>query len=227
MAYKMSPHSPRRAAAIKLGKRLARLLEERHVSRRGLALHLGTSRSLLQLWIRGDVLPSLENAARLSEALADDELLAIVKAARVGRCPCGRDFLIDGGNRRRYCSAACQRTEQKVRDGVLPKRDTLARQLEVYRQAIDGYCRSCEPEGLCRTADCPLRDVSPLPLVRPVDVDVAEPWVQGQPDPETKSAVMRSAWSRLSPAERRARVEAVRRGRWGAREALTERTAGG
>ena len=217
MSYRIQPHSPRRTAAIKLGKLLAQRLEERHVSRRGLAAHLSTSRSLLQMWIRGEVLPSLESAGRLAEALADDRFLEIVKASRIGKCPCGREFLIDGGGRRKYCSPECLRAEQKVRNGVLPNRETLARRLESYRAATDAMCRSCEPEGLCRTPECALRDVSPLPLVRITSMDVAEPWKQGQPDPVQKRAVMQASWAHLTPAERAARVEAARRGRWGDR----------
>lgn len=38
------------------------------------------------------------------------------------------------------------------------------RRLDGYAEAIDAMCRGCEPEGLCRTAECPLRAFSPLPL---------------------------------------------------------------
>ncbi len=33
------------------------------------------------------------------------------------------------------------------------------------RGAVASFCRGCEPEGICRTADCQLRPVSPLPLI--------------------------------------------------------------
>jgi hypothetical protein len=33
-----------------------------------------------------------------------------------------------------------------------------------HQAAVEAFCRSCEPEGFCRTPACELRPVSPLPL---------------------------------------------------------------
>ena len=43
--------------------------------------------------------------------------------------------------------------------------DALGRQLQRYVAATVAMCQSCEPDAVCRQADCPLRAVSPLPLV--------------------------------------------------------------
>lgn len=37
--------------------------------------------------------------------------------------------------------------------------------LGMHRDAVAAMCETCEPLGYCRTADCPLRSVSPLPLL--------------------------------------------------------------
>jgi len=44
--------------------------------------------------------------------------------------------------------------------------DQQGRLLEDHRQAVEAMCRGCEPEGRCRDAECALRPVSPLPLIR-------------------------------------------------------------
>lgn len=42
----------------------------------------------------------------------------------------------------------------------------LYRERKALRQAVLAMCRSCEPDGVCMQADCPLRPVSPLPLTQ-------------------------------------------------------------
>jgi transcriptional regulator with XRE-family HTH domain len=41
---------------------------------------------------------------------------------------------------------------------------TYQRRIDGLAGSIDDMCRSCEPEGLCRTPECALRAASPLPL---------------------------------------------------------------
>ena len=52
--------------------------------------------------------------------------------------------------------------------------DRSSRQLDSVRAAIDAMCNDCEPAGVCRTADCPLRTVSPLPLALSPDKQATE-----------------------------------------------------
>ena len=88
--------------------------------------------------------------------------------------------------------------------------DRLADQVAGYRFVIDEMCHSCEPEGVCRTASCPLRPVSPLALqhgagVREVRA-VEGPWGSHR---EAQLVAIRAAnaerWSR--PGEREAMAD--------------------
>jgi hypothetical protein len=107
--------------------------------------------------------------------------------------------------------------------------------------AIEDMCRSCEPEGLCRTPECPLRAVSPLSLIaNDVDVEPARKplgrW--GRPelhaehaeamrkrhaaDPalrERTGQLMRAAWAATPPEERSRRMSEARRRGIAARKA--------
>ncbi len=38
--------------------------------------------------------------------------------------------------------------------------------LSDHVSAVERMCRDCEPAGECKTPDCPLRSVSPMPLAR-------------------------------------------------------------
>lgn len=70
--------------------------------------------------------------------------------------PCGRPFdRITSGLRRDFCSDRCRTMANRRPD---KRRDER-------QDAIDAFCASCEPEGLCRTAECELRGFSPLPFV--------------------------------------------------------------
>lgn len=84
-------------------------------------------------------------------------------------------------------------------------------QLEAHLTAVEAMCRSCEPEGLCRNEECPLRSVSPLPYVPMRDVGLAEKalgrWAQPGARDEAARA-KRAWWEDLSPARR---AEIVRR----------------
>lgn len=42
--------------------------------------------------------------------------------------------------------------------------DRSARRLTVVQASVGAFCRGCEPSGICRTPECELRPVSPLPL---------------------------------------------------------------
>lgn len=93
-----------------------------------------------------------------------------------------------------------------------------------YQEATDAMCRSCEPEGLCRTAECPLRTVSPLPLVAN-DVDVAAarrpPGRWGTPAlRQAQSEAMRAQWA--GDDERRRRVSEQQRARFATPEQRAE-----
>lgn len=80
---------------------------------------------------------------------------------------------------------------------------------EAYAGAVAAMCAECEPEGLCRTIECPLRLVSPLPLAG-VKVDEAKPAVGLWATPgmhEHMAEKMREAHAR-NPEHRRPFVAA-------------------
>jgi hypothetical protein len=112
-------------------------------------------------------------------------------------------------------------------------------QLNEHLAAVEAFCAACEPEGICRTGDCPLRSVSPLPFIPMADVALAqrqptrqEIWAGSDQrranhsatmrrrwqDPgrrEAQGARTRSWWASLSPAERVTHAEKVSEARRG------------
>ncbi len=137
---------------------LHRALLRRGMGTRALAAAIGVSAPAVRYWRRGEYLPSMEMAERLADVLGEPAILDAVRAARTGTCRlCGRGRLIRISSRRYYCSDRCRRLAEK---GVTPK---VPDERDV---AIAHFCAQCEPEGLCRDIDCPLRPVSPLPFAR-------------------------------------------------------------
>lgn len=113
----------------------------------------------------------------------------MILAARTFVCArpgCGRTFRNDTGAPRRYCSAMCLRINANLRiaerhtrragqTGDNRTRSAATRRLKsglaiadergrLLESAIAAMCQACEPEGICRLEDCPLRPFSPLPL---------------------------------------------------------------
>lgn len=226
MTYTIPPESPRRVASRKFALAFTAALANTGISKRELASRLTgrrSSRSSIQLWAKGQSLPTVETARRLDEILGTELEQLIIESRRV-ECQngCGRTVIVRGNAARtRYCSPSCAKQAGKVRTGLMPKRDTLLRRLGLHQEAVAAYCAECEPDGICRTATCPLRSVSPFPLL-----GTGRPPVRHQAlaidGLETRRRVgeaSRSSWARLTPAERSARVEKIRQGRWGEREA--------
>jgi len=178
------PDSPRLIGARRFGDALTRAMTRHQVGQNNLAKAAGVARSAVVQWRHGRNLPTLKTAIRLSEALSDDTLLAIVREARTGHCArCGKPFLHEGAGPKKYCSELCLRVTQKLRIPIDEqprariKRDVGKRirvlladvevslhSLEEHQASVALMCLACEPGGFCHTADCPLRPVSPLML---------------------------------------------------------------
>lgn len=102
----------------------------------------------------------------------------------------------------------------------LARIDRSARQLAVANAAVAAFCAGCEPEGVCRTADCPLRALSPLPLaVSAKQASDARP-AEGVHGPSHRAAWLEATrggnerrWSR--PGERERQADETR-ARWDA-----------
>jgi transcriptional regulator with XRE-family HTH domain len=128
----------------------------------------GVDQSTLSCWLAGTRLPTLQRADRLADVLEAPALSTAVASALRRRCVrCRRKFYAEARNRNhtRYCGKACRMAVHRAR---VNRTDVAASRLRTAKleRAIAAFCRGCEPDGICRTAACPLRDVSPFPLGR-------------------------------------------------------------
>lgn len=189
MTYTIPADSPKKATALTFGRELVKACHTRGIPRNELWRATGIGRTALDNYRTGSVLPRTEAAAALAQILDWPKLLEIVRQARTRSCArCGRPFRMEGGNsgRKIYCGPACRdlagqdkaasrrlrkggQTDdrrqttaaiQRLRSGMRIAEDRAAE----LADAIDAMCRDCEPQGICRTADCPLRAFSPLPF---------------------------------------------------------------
>jgi hypothetical protein len=163
--------SPRRVVAHRFGLELGRAMRANGASIRGLTRDVGASRTAIHFYLAGENLPSLETAGRLADVLGRPSLVAIAAEGRSGACEvCDRPFTsAAGAGNRRYCSEACRvrMGHIRARSGPVRERAIVAERTAArYVAAVDAYCRTCEPEATCRTPECPLRVVSPLPIAR-------------------------------------------------------------
>jgi len=169
MSFRPSAWSPRRAAALRFGVELDKAMKARGVGRPRLAEHLGMkSHSIIAHWRSGRGLPRIDAAIQLASVLDCPKLVDIVKSVVDLKCEtCGKPFTHTGNGPRRYCSDRCRDIRGKMRAGQpLRQRADIAEQRAAeYQIAVNGYCRSCEPQGQCREPECPLRPVSPLPII--------------------------------------------------------------
>lgn len=171
MTQPLSAESPRRAAARAFGVGLRKAIVRRRIAKRELARRSGVTRSAIANYCCGSNLPTQTTAARLAEVLDASALLEIMARARELVCPIdGVRFVFAGQSRRTYCSPECQHVADKMRQGVDHRvtSEAAVRRLKLHQQAIGAMCRSCQPDGECRDATCPLRVVSPLPLAQSV-----------------------------------------------------------
>lgn len=169
MTVPLSPDSPRRRAVIRFGVLLTETMAARGVGKKGLTRQLGVSGGLLWQWSNGNNLPRMETALRLAEALGEPRLADIVREARTASCEvCGASIINEGGGPVRFCTEACRVVRNVARSGTPTRQRAVVaeRRLALYQDAVAAYCAGCEPEGLCRDAECALRPVSPLRLAR-------------------------------------------------------------
>jgi transcriptional regulator with XRE-family HTH domain len=140
-----------------------------------LAEQLGVDHSTIVDWRGGRRLPRIHLASALADALYAPHIAEHVVAARSLECDqCARSFVYDnvGGRPRQFCSQKCARLSWAHRHRTEARREwgqvhTGLRNRAVSAvAAIGAFCRSCEWDGLCKDAECPLRDYSPLPLAK-------------------------------------------------------------
>jgi hypothetical protein len=147
----------------------------------------GFSHFQFDAWLHGRALPRLDRAIKLAEVLDWPALVEITREGRTGTCQrpgCGKTYITETGKSRMYCSPRCYRlvheydlsfahaqrrklgSEEAVLHAQAAEGRARLEELEELRRSVAGMCKECEPEGYCRTAACPLRIVSPLPLAR-------------------------------------------------------------
>ncbi len=178
MTVELSSTSARLPAARRFADELRRSMAEHKVGQRRLGKLTGCASSAVAQWRMARNLPRLDTAIRLAECLSNDRLTEIVREARTQPCQrCGTPFLNEGGAPKKYCSERCLTIAAKIR-GVLGDRTPARKKLTAMRAdlkatqesllelqvSVQEMCRSCEPAGYCRTPECALRLVSPLPL---------------------------------------------------------------
>ncbi|MGV0985015.1 MAG: helix-turn-helix domain-containing protein [Limnohabitans sp.] len=193
MSFTITPDSPKALAAKTFGRELEKAAAARNVSWRELERQTGLGRSSLSNYRHGALLPKTEAAYALATVLGWPKLRDLIDAARQYRCQnplCGRMYRNDTGAPNRYCSRTCRdavasakaaksraNTAGNLERMGLPGRRTRSEadrdrraavrltreEIRLYAACVEAFCRACEPEGMCRDAECDLRPVSPLP----------------------------------------------------------------
>jgi len=187
--YTIPPDSPKAVKAAAFGRELIKACRARNVPLKELERVTGVGHTSLDNYRRGLNLPKVEVAVALAHTLDWPKLAEMIVAARTFACArkgCLRTFRNDTGAPHKYCTEMCRRIAENLRmastrvrqagqTGSKASANAAVRQLrsaigiaderaQVVEGAIDAMCRGCEPEGVCRLADCPLRPFSPLPL---------------------------------------------------------------
>lgn len=226
MTHTIPVSSTKHDRAIKFGRELERAMKTRDVGTRTVAEALGSSRTSVMYWRTGRILPRLETVQLIAATLDWPRLISLLIELRTKTCDVDAVVFVDesGSDNRRYCSTSCQKVGRKrlagrdVRASAVKAERGLAR----HRAAVEAFCRGCEPDGWCKTPECDLRVVSPLPLVAdraeivPVVASKRNGWVG--PERIAQASVRQSrTWADMDPdarAERIARAaEASKRAR--------------
>lgn len=225
MTYTIPPDSPKAVQAAEFGRELVKACRARSVPLKELERAAGVGHTCLDNYRRGLILPRTETAYVLAAALDWPQLRVLVdrfRTATCGRSGCERRFRNDGGSRKRYCSYECQQIARARRQASQRARragqtgDGRSRAAQIARlhsavkiadekvavlsSAIGAMCLECEPEAICRQAECPLRPFSPLPLELHA----------GTGQPRTIATIRSGSWS----PERRATFRAHLEERW-------------
>lgn len=228
MSEYLSPDHPRKAAAVRFGKELIRAIAASGATKQDLARATGHREALIWAWTKGNHLPRIESAQKLASALNAPKLVQICVDGRKTNCvECGKVLVQASGPMKRYCSSRCQNIQFKLRHAKGSPRERVVsaeRQLSVYTNAVQEMCFTCEPEGMCRDNGCPLRVVSPLPvMVYEADADVVQPsemdryhkrW-QSLEERRKQAERSRQYWATRTAEEKQNHMKRATTGRWG------------
>ena len=161
----MNRSRPKRLPTGQFLPYLQEVLDKKGLKRIDLVDILDIHESSIYAWWFTDSWVSLEDVATLADHFEDQTLIQRAIAERTKVCDwCQRQF-VARRQFQRFCARSCSTrvSRDKVRDRRHQQYTVRATALE---ETIDLMCRSCEPSGLCRQADCPiqLRGHSPFPL---------------------------------------------------------------
>ena len=152
-----SPEYQRAAVTYSAALRLA--LRERNMTRTQLARAVGVSPEAAGNYLRASYIPRPDIADAIAHVLVSPRLAELASSGRRIRCAiCGRATW-RGQTRRRYCSKDCWEKSRINSSQSIPPGHSI------IQAAVDAFCGSCEPEGVCRTPECALQPFSPLPLI--------------------------------------------------------------
>lgn len=155
-------------------KRKARGMTQKHV-----AELLGVTPRAIYMYEFQRSSITVENAANLANILDAPELMEIVRRHREKSCAICYKTFMDASSHwgKLTCSMRCFRVwkqrKQRLENDVYRERGLMRTQgklriaetrLREKDAAIAAFCRSCEPELVCRNGGCQLRSESPLPL---------------------------------------------------------------
>jgi hypothetical protein len=237
MTYVVTSGTLKATRAKEWGEEMIRACRARNITFNELGRTVNHGHTAIGYYRKGSILPRTETAIAISQALDWPRLATMIVAFRSGTCArsgCGRSFRNDGGGPKKYCSSVCLKIAANVRIAERRRRQagqaksperlrsaadrrmkgvisTLQGELAVMHEYVAKMCRACEPDGLCRALDCPLRPISPLPFHEQIG--------EAKSDRERR----RNTWT----PERRERLRIATIARWarpGEREAQAARS---
>lgn len=168
----VSERSASTGAAVTIPECLV-TLQGRGIRLLAMAEAAGVSQSSVTAWKAGKWLPDVKHATLIAERYDYPEFLAAVKAARTISCvKCSKPFLAPNFQvgKARYCSRQCEYKTKNARfRGPRKALTTFSlteslkkarRRIAMFEAATARNCLPCEPEGVCRTAECPWHELT-------------------------------------------------------------------
>lgn len=173
MRYRREPGKGTDGALDRFGSLLQSTMVTRGESDGSLGAKVGMSGGAIAHYRYGHHKPLLSTLQHLADLLLEPMLVQVILPLYRRVCPACKRGFIDGGSGhkpRTFCSDACaKRAAKRRRRGKTKVSWALVRhERDELRMAVAAMCRTCEPSGLCRLAECKLRSVSPFPLAQPV-----------------------------------------------------------
>lgn len=172
-----------------LGERIVRGMMTNRWTVVALAAEIDMAPSKVSEIRNGYVMPRTEHLVAIAHALDDPDIIHQAKAYLLtGPCKnCGKTFFRNPAFQRggqQFCQKRCHtrwwNKEDKKRRRLSSKGRVISarkfeeeakRRAEDAEQRSEGivdavadFCRRCEWDGICKDAECELRDYSPLPL---------------------------------------------------------------